>query len=131
MTNRHTTNGHSVSEVALFLDFRPSGASAMEQLVDALRSTPYHRWSELRAQAAEQEPESFADAEELVRNEWSEEDVRAQIRVALTAAATDIVLAMPDASGGTGEIEARLIRASEALSAAQRLSPAAGLRSVA
>lgn len=128
MLDRNGTNGRSASDVTHFRDFR---LCAQDSLLDALRGTPYHQWGELRSQVAPHASDSFAAAERLVRGEWSEEHVRAQIRAALTAAATEIVLAMPDTAGGPAEIEARLARASEAVQAAQRLSPSAGLHSVA
>jgi predicted lipid-binding transport protein (Tim44 family) len=108
---------------------RGSESTTVEELAIILRATPYYEWWQLRPGVGAAPLEVFTAAADRVQQAWSEHDRRAEIRRALTAAATEIVLAMPD-SCDDGELLVsddltceHLRKAIEALHAAQQLSP--------
>jgi hypothetical protein len=72
----------------------PAQTSSPDELFGALRETPFHEWSALRQQARDSVAVDFDSVAARVRQTWSDADRRAQLRLALTAAATSCIQAM-------------------------------------
>lgn len=71
-------------------------ASPPDELFGTLRETPFHEWSTLRQQSLSSVAGDFDSVAARVRQTWSDADRRAQLRQALTAAATSCIQAMAD-----------------------------------
>lgn len=96
-----------------------------------LRDTPFHRWSQLRDLGEEARHEAFDAATAKVMTAWTKDEQRTQVRQALTVAATEIILAMPDWATGEPVLVEHLRCACAALQAAGELTPGLNARSVA
>lgn len=66
----------------------------MDELIQLVGSVPYYRWQHLREQqVSEADRSSLDSAAERVQGAWGEDDRREQIRLAVVAAASDLILA--------------------------------------
>ena len=99
-------------------------------VAEVLSDTPFHRWSQLRAFGDDERRGVFDAATAQVRAGWSTDDHHAEVRKALTVAATEIILALPDWATGDQVLVEHLRCAGAALQAAVELSPGLSARSM-
>ncbi|GAA4554882.1 hypothetical protein [Pseudonocardia xishanensis] len=97
----------------------PVQATSPDELLGALRGTPFHEWATLRRLASDAATAQFDTAASRVRQEWSADELRSQLRQALTAAAAACVQAMADLDAPPAV--GHLLGAEEALRAAAQL----------
>ena len=97
----------------------PAQATSPDELLGALRGTPFYEWPLLRRLTSDTVTTQFDTAATRVQQEWSAEELRSQLRQALTAAAAACVQAMADLDAPPAA--GHLLGAEEALKAAAQL----------
>lgn len=93
----------------------------VSDVAELLRATPLHRWAALRERGDAGQEAVFDAAVARVHIGWSCDEHGAQVRDALTVAATEIVLALPSWTGGEQVDVTRLRNARAALTAVEML----------